>query len=107
MRNGLFTCLASFFAVGSYLVAAPWAFVFDYDLFLGDVVLGGTFGELAFLPFPGADPLSAIGLSIAGVSTAVLVRVFTWMNDAQAGSQDVPASAGVDIDDKRPSLASH
>lgn len=36
--------------IAAYLTAAPWSFVFDFDIFLGDALLGPTFMSLLLSP---------------------------------------------------------
>ncbi len=54
-----------------YGTVAPASLVFDYDTFIGDVVLGGLIAELGFFVGP-ADPIAAVALAF-GVSTMAMV----------------------------------
>lgn len=57
-----------------YAIASPGAFIWDYDPFIGDVVLASVLGELIF--FMGAfDPVGAIALVIGASTVNATARV--------------------------------
>lgn len=66
--------VAVFITLLLYVMASPGAFIWDYDSFIGDVVLAGVLGELIF--FMGAfDPVGAIALVVGASTVAVTARV--------------------------------
>lgn len=64
--------LAAMTVLVGYSIVTPWAFVMDYDFFVGDSVLGGTLFELLFFPTP-ADPIGAMALGAAALSMGGLL----------------------------------
>ncbi len=55
-----------------YRISTPWAFILDYDFFVGDTLIGATIGELLFFPAP-FDPVAGIGIGIAALSMGGLI----------------------------------
>ncbi len=58
-----------------YLLLAPWAFVLDYDTFVGDTMLGATFGEVLFLVTP-FDGFGALALSASAL--VMTSQILAW-----------------------------
>lgn len=56
----------------AYKATTPWAFIIDFDFFIGDMLLGAMLAELmfAFAPF---DPLGAIGLALASFTMSSMI----------------------------------
>jgi len=61
-----------FLLLAVYVAITPWAFVMDYDFFVGDSILGATFGDLLLLPVP-MDPVSGVALGVAATSMGGLL----------------------------------
>ncbi len=78
-----------------YAVAAPGAWIWDYDPFVGDVVLGGLLSEVVFVVAP-SDPVGALAL-VVGAST---VTVAAWRIERRGSAVVVdslkPGSAKTD-----------
>ena len=67
--------LLVFGALIIYTAAAPGAWIWDYDPFIGDVVLGGVLAELVLFPAP-HDSVGAIAIALAATSTWALTAAF-------------------------------
>lgn len=63
--------LVVFGTVTVYAAVAPWAWIIDYDNFIGDAVLGGLWFELAF--FWPTDAVSSIALAVGASTLSVVV----------------------------------
>lgn len=59
----------------AYQLLVPWSLVLDYDLFVGDALLGGATGELLFFPAP-FDPLASIAIGAAALAMGALILVW-------------------------------
>lgn len=54
-------------------VFAPWAFIVDYDFFVGDMVLGAMTGEFMFVVFP-FDNIATILFGVNTAASLLLIR---------------------------------
>jgi hypothetical protein len=73
--------VAAVTVLAGYAIVTPWAFILDYDFFVGDSVLGGTLFELLAFPAP-ADPIGAMAIGVAALSMGGLL--LAWHHPSQA-----------------------
>ncbi len=73
-RAAVFTPVVIFASLWIYgSVFAPWAYIPDYDFFVGDMVLGAMLGELILLPFA-FDEVAAILFGVNTAASLLLIR---------------------------------
>lgn len=78
--------VAVFIALLAYSATTPWSFRMDFDFFVGDAVLGATFGELVFVVAP-FDPIGSIAIGLAALSMGALLAVWRPASAPVAGER--------------------